>query len=175
MLETREYETVEEMMENYARIKRQTFESPKPPPPRPVVLVFEPPPPSEVTRHDYRSAIGEVVHRRLRALMWARRRERLTLLRRLTEALAARYADASMTRTTIEIARRYGDMKLSDMQSDGRLEQVVSVRQLCMAVLHMVGPAGNGGTRSMPRIGRHLGGRDHTTVLHALRRFGVKS
>lgn len=51
----------------------------------------------------------------------------------------------------------------TDIVSERRTRDVVIWRQALMAALRTLT------VMSMPQIGRHLGGRDHTTVLHACR------
>lgn len=51
--------------------------------------------------------------------------------------------------------------------SESRLSRIVIARQHCFAALRALG-------LSSPRIGRHIGGRDHTTVLHGLKRLSVR-
>ena len=53
----------------------------------------------------------------------------------------------------------------SDMLSARRTANVVRPRQIAMYLSKLLTP------RSLPEIGRHFGGRDHTTVLHAVRKI----
>lgn len=54
---------------------------------------------------------------------------------------------------------------LAEMQSKRRAREVVRPRQVAMYLSKQL-------TRqSMPEIGRRFGGRDHTTVLHAVRQI----
>jgi hypothetical protein len=53
-----------------------------------------------------------------------------------------------------------------DIKSDRRLGPLVRVRSIGMATAYRLGLG------SLPKIGRAFGGRDHTTVLHAVRRLG---
>jgi chromosomal replication initiator protein len=71
-------------------------------------------------------------------------------------------------RVTIEdiqkrVAEYYG-IKISDMQSARRSQNVARPRQVAMFLSKQLT------SRSLPEIGRKFGGRDHTTVLHALRK-----
>jgi chromosomal replication initiation ATPase DnaA len=104
-----------------------------------------------------------------------RNKKRARLLCRLVDALRMRYpADKYSVSQTIKIlAGRYG-VSVDDLKSDSRVEHLTAVRQLCWCVLYQEGTWGSGGTRSMPGLGRYFN-RDHTTVLHALRRFGFRS
>ncbi|MGH6719501.1 MAG: chromosomal replication initiator protein DnaA [Alphaproteobacteria bacterium] len=70
--------------------------------------------------------------------------------------------------TIEEIQRRVAEhynMRLADMTSDRRARAVARPRQVAMYL------AKNLTQRSLPDIGRKFGGRDHTTVMHAVRRI----
>ena len=55
-----------------------------------------------------------------------------------------------------------------DMTSARRTARVVQPRQVAMYLSKVLTG------RSLPEIGRHFGGRDHTTVLHAVRKIEAK-
>ncbi|GBD41868.1 Chromosomal replication initiator protein DnaA [bacterium HR39] len=54
-------------------------------------------------------------------------------------------------------------LKMSDMASPRRARAVARPRQIAMYLCKQLT------TRSLPEIGRKFGGRDHTTVMHAIR------
>ncbi len=61
----------------------------------------------------------------------------------------------------IEAVTNHFDVRLSDLQSKKRSQSITLPRQICMFLARKM-------TRhSLEEIGGHLGGRDHTTVLHA--------
>ena len=62
------------------------------------------------------------------------------------------------------VAEHYG-LKQADMISERRARAVARPRQTAMWIAKQIT------TRSLPDIGRRFGGRDHTTVLHAVRRI----
>ncbi|WP_332059823.1 chromosomal replication initiator protein DnaA [Bartonella sp. CB74] len=62
------------------------------------------------------------------------------------------------------VARHYNVSK-QDLLSNRRTRTVVKPRQVAMYLAKMLTP------RSLPEIGRRFGGRDHTTVLHAVRKI----
>ena len=62
------------------------------------------------------------------------------------------------------VARQY-DVSRSDMLSARRTANVVRPRQIAMYLAKTLT------LRSLPEIGRKFGGRDHTTVLHAVRKI----
>lgn len=71
-------------------------------------------------------------------------------------------------RLTIEeiqkkVAEHY-NIRLSDMSSPRRARNVARPRQVAMYLAKQLT------TRSLPEIGRRFGGRDHTTVMHAVSR-----
>jgi chromosomal replication initiator protein len=72
-------------------------------------------------------------------------------------------------RVTIdEIQRRVAEhfnIKLVEMTSDRRARVVARPRQVAMYLAKQLT------TRSLPEIGRKFGGRDHTTVIHAVRKI----
>lgn len=76
---------------------------------------------------------------------------------------------ASDRRVTIdEIQRRvaeYFNVKMGDMLSARRARSVARPRQIAMYLSKQLT------TRSLPEIGRKFGGRDHTTVIHAVRKI----
>lgn len=55
--------------------------------------------------------------------------------------------------------------KLADMNGPARNQQIVLVRQVAMYICRELIK------QSYPRIGRHFGGRDHTTSIHACRKI----
>ncbi len=70
--------------------------------------------------------------------------------------------------TIDEIQRRVADyynLKPSDMVSARRAREVARPRQVAMYLAKRLTP------RSLPEIGRRFGGRDHTTVMHAVKRI----
>lgn len=62
------------------------------------------------------------------------------------------------------VASRY-NVSRSDILSERRTAAVVKPRQIAMYLSKVLTP------RSLPEIGRRFGGRDHTTVLHAVRKI----
>ncbi len=75
---------------------------------------------------------------------------------------------ANDRRVTIEeIQKRVAEhfnIKLADMQSPRRARSVARPRQIAMFLATQLT------TRSLPEIGRKFGGRDHTTVMHAVKK-----
>ena len=66
----------------------------------------------------------------------------------------------------IEAVTRYYDIKLSDLMSKRRHKSVALPRQICMWLARKH-------TRySLEEIGGYFGGRDHTTVMHAVEKIG---
>ena len=70
--------------------------------------------------------------------------ERITSITDITKAVTAYY-----------------DVRLADLQSKKRSQSITMPRQICMYL------ARNLTKHSLEEIGGHLGGRDHTTVMHA--------
>lgn len=62
------------------------------------------------------------------------------------------------------VARHYNVSK-ADLLSSRRTRTIVRPRQIAMYLAKILTP------RSLPEIGRRFGGRDHTTVLHAVRKI----
>jgi chromosomal replication initiator protein len=70
--------------------------------------------------------------------------------------------------TIDEIQRRVAEhfrIKPADMVSSRRAREVARPRQVAMYLAKRLTP------RSLPEIGRRFGGRDHTTVMHAVKRI----
>ncbi|QDE25773.1 chromosomal replication initiator protein DnaA [Paremcibacter congregatus] len=76
---------------------------------------------------------------------------------------------ANVRRVSIdEIQRRVADyfnIRLSDLLSSRRARQVARPRQVAMYLAKQLT------AKSLPDIGRQFGGRDHTTVMHAVKRI----
>ena len=61
----------------------------------------------------------------------------------------------------IDVVTKHYNVRLSDLQSKKRSQSIALPRQICMYLARQL-------TRhSLEEIGGHLGGRDHTTVMHA--------
>jgi chromosomal replication initiator protein len=86
-----------------------------------------------------------------------------------TQATLADLLRANQRRVTIdEIQRRVSDhyrIRQSEMSSARRAREVARPRQIAMYLAKQLTP------RSLPEIGRRFGGRDHTTVIHAVRQI----
>jgi chromosomal replication initiator protein len=70
--------------------------------------------------------------------------------------------------TIEEIQRRVAEhynIRYADMLSARRARIIARPRQVAMYLSKQLT------TRSLPEIGRKFGGRDHTTVMHAIRRI----
>jgi chromosomal replication initiator protein len=85
------------------------------------------------------------------------------------EEVLAEMFRASRRRITIdEIQRRVSDhykIRQAEMVSARRAREVARPRQVAMYLAKQLTP------RSLPEIGRKFGGRDHTTVIHAVRQI----
>lgn len=70
--------------------------------------------------------------------------------------------------TVEEIQRRVSEhynIRLSDMIGPKRLRSIARPRQIAMYLAKQMT------TRSLPEIGRRFGGRDHTTIMHGIRKI----
>jgi chromosomal replication initiator protein len=76
---------------------------------------------------------------------------------------------ASDRKLTIEEIQRkvseHFSIRLSDMIGPKRMRTIARPRQIAMYLAKMLT------TRSLPDIGRRFGGRDHTTILHGIRKI----
>lgn len=88
---------------------------------------------------------------------------------RIDEILGHIYRTGEPKRVRIEdiqriVARHYNVSK-TELLSNRRTRTIVKPRQIAMYLAKVMTP------RSLPEIGRRFGGRDHTTVLHAVRKI----
>ena len=88
---------------------------------------------------------------------------------RIDELLGHMYRSGEPKRVRIEdiqriVARHYNVSK-TELLSNRRTRTIVKPRQIAMYLAKIMTP------RSLPEIGRRFGGRDHTTVLHAVRKI----
>lgn len=60
------------------------------------------------------------------------------------------------------VAKRF-NISMNELESSRRLAKIVRPRQICFYLARKLT------ARSLPEIGRRLGGKDHTTVLHGSR------
>lgn len=60
-----------------------------------------------------------------------------------------------------DIVSRHFNLRLADLQSKKRSQSIAEPRQICMYLARQLTK------HSLEEIGGHLGGRDHTTVMHA--------
>ena len=93
--------------------------------------------------------------------------EELRIWKTLAEGLAPPPAPDLTSILIVDIQRavcRYFNMGMSDLLSARRAADVVWPRQIAMYISKTLT------MRSLPDIGRRFGGRDHTTVLHAVRK-----
>ncbi len=66
----------------------------------------------------------------------------------------------------IEVVTDHYGVRLSDLQSKKRSQSITIPRQICMFLARSLTH------HSLGEIGGHLGGRDHTTVMHACNKIG---
>jgi chromosomal replication initiator protein len=90
-------------------------------------------------------------------------------IERIDEILGHIYRAGEPKRVRIEdiqriVARHYNVSK-TELLSNRRTRTIVKPRQVAMYLSKVMTP------RSLPEIGRRFGGRDHTTVLHAVRKI----
>ncbi len=90
-------------------------------------------------------------------------------IERIDEILGHIYRSGEPKRVRIEdiqriVARHYNVSK-NELLSNRRTRTIVKPRQVAMYLSKVLTP------RSLPEIGRRFGGRDHTTVLHAVRKI----
>jgi len=78
----------------------------------------------------------------------------------LQQALAEREQAVTAPRIQQTVAAHFG-LKMSELRSKRRQRTVVFPRQVAMFLCRELTDA------SLPEIGRHFGGRDHSTVLHS--------
>ena len=88
---------------------------------------------------------------------------------RIDELLGHMFRSGDPKRIRIEdiqriVARHYNVSK-TELLSNRRTRTIVKPRQVAMYLAKVMTP------RSLPEIGRRFGGRDHTTVLHAVRKI----
>jgi chromosomal replication initiator protein len=65
----------------------------------------------------------------------------------------------------LKFVSRHYNVARTDILSARRTRTIVRPRQIAMYLAKTMTP------RSLPEIGRRFGGRDHTTVLHAVRKI----
>ena len=77
-----------------------------------------------------------------------------------------RASDRKLTIEEIQrkVAEHY-NIRLSDMIGPKRVRTIARPRQIAMYLAKQLTP------RSLPEIGRRFGGRDHTTIMHGVRKI----
>ena len=81
----------------------------------------------------------------------------------LHDLLRSRERAATIDSIQKQVAQHF-NIKIADMSSPRRARSVARPRQIAMYLAKQLTP------RSLPEIGRKFGGRDHTTVMHAVRK-----
>ena len=86
------------------------------------------------------------------------------VMNRLKETAAPVADQSPMERIVNRVSNAFG-VKPRDMLGSGRQREVMVPRQVAMYLSRLVAKV------PLTRIGAHFGGRDHTTVMHALRKM----
>ena len=73
-------------------------------------------------------------------------------------------AERIQVRRILECCSLHFNIPMLDLKSNRRTRAIVLPRQIAMYIAKILTPF------SFPEIGRRIGGRDHTTVLHAVRK-----
>ncbi|MBB3144903.1 chromosomal replication initiation ATPase DnaA [Phyllobacterium trifolii] len=68
----------------------------------------------------------------------------------------------------VEFNARKHNLTVDDIKGDSRFRNIIAARYDAIVDLHHKRPE-----LSLPEMGRIMGGRDHTTILHALRKRGI--
>jgi chromosomal replication initiator protein len=85
----------------------------------------------------------------------------------LGSMLASREHKKISTDQVVEAVAKFYDISVEDLKGPKRLKEIVKPRQMVMYLLR------EESNLSYPKIGRELGGRDHTTVIHAVGKIGT--
>ena len=114
------------------------------------------------------TASGRELEGAFNQLLFRQSFEQITV-ERIDEILGHIYRSGEPKRVRIEdiqriVARHYNVSK-TELLSNRRTRTIVKPRQVAMYLSKVMTP------RSLPEIGRRFGGRDHTTVLHAVRKI----
>lgn len=127
--------------------------------------------PAEILSHVARSvtASGRELEGAFNQLLFRRTFEPQLSVERVDELLAHLVGAGEPRRVRIEdiqrvVAKHY-NVSRQELVSSRRTRVVVMPRQIAMYLSKTLTP------RSFPEIGRRFGGRDHTTVLHAVRKI----
>jgi chromosomal replication initiator protein len=126
---------------------------------------------NDVLEHVARSvtASGRELEGAFNQLLFRRSFEPDLSMERIDELLAHLVGAGEPRRVRIEdiqrvVARHY-NVSRQELVSNRRTRVIVKPRQIAMYLAKTLTP------RSFPEIGRRFGGRDHTTVLHAVRKI----
>ncbi|WP_421358606.1 chromosomal replication initiator protein DnaA [Agrobacterium rosae] len=125
----------------------------------------------EIVSHVARSvtASGRELEGAFNQLIFRRSFEPNLSVERVDELLAHLVGTGEPKRVRIEdiqrIVARHYNVSRQELVSNRRTRVIVKPRQIAMYLAKMLTP------RSFPEIGRRFGGRDHTTVLHAVRKI----
>ena len=127
--------------------------------------------PHEILDHVARSVVstGRELEGAFNQLLFRRSFEPNLSIERVDELLAHLVGAGEARRVRIEdiqrvVARHY-NVSRQELVSNRRTRVIVKPRQVAMYLSKTMTP------RSFPEIGRRFGGRDHTTVLHAVRKI----
>ncbi len=126
---------------------------------------------SELLNHVARSitASGRELEGAFNQLLFRRSFEPNLSIERVDELLAHLVGSGEPRRVRIEdiqrIVARHYNVSRQELVSNRRTRVIVKPRQIAMYLAKTLTP------RSFPEIGRRFGGRDHTTVLHAVRKI----
>jgi chromosomal replication initiator protein len=127
--------------------------------------------PDEILEHVARTVTGSgrELEGAFNQLIFRQSFEPQITIDRIDELLGHIYRSGEPKRVRIEdiqriVARHYNVSK-TELLSNRRTRTIVKPRQVAMYLSKVLTP------RSLPEIGRRFGGRDHTTVLHAVRKI----
>ncbi|TQN60106.1 chromosomal replication initiator protein DnaA [Agrobacterium tumefaciens] len=125
----------------------------------------------EILTHVAKSvtASGRELEGAFNQLMFRRSFEPNLSVDRVDELLSHLVGSGEAKRVRIEdiqrIVAKHYNVSRQELVSNRRTRVIVKPRQIAMYLAKMLTP------RSFPEIGRRFGGRDHTTVLHAVRKI----
>lgn len=115
------------------------------------------------------TASGRELEGAFNQLLFRRSFEPNLTVERVDELLAHLVGSGEPRRVRIEdiqrIVARHYNVSRQELVSNRRTRVIVKPRQIAMYLAKTLTP------RSFPEIGRRFGGRDHTTVLHAVRKI----